>query len=115
MSPENARVNMYVALLVYEYSSSAPGFEPLYEETVTIIEANSKENATERARNFARSRQSDYENEAGETIRYHIKHLVDVVEINDKLCDQAEIYTRHFRNYDAYRTFEPMLSGEIES
>lgn len=108
------RVSMYVAILVYEYSSSAPGFEPLYEETVTIIEADSKTYAIEKARNFARSRQGSYKNETGETIRYTMKHIVDVVEI-DRLGDQAEIYTRHFRDYDAYRSFETMLSGGIDS
>jgi len=114
MDQTEPTTQLYAALLVYEYASSAPGFEPLYEETVTLIEANSTEQAAERAREFALFRQHSYKNEAGETIQYHMKHLVDVVEINDRLGDQAEIYTRHFRDYEAYRAFETMLSGGLD-
>jgi Domain of unknown function (DUF4288) len=106
---------IYATLLLYASSSSAAGYEPLFEETVTLIRATSTEHATQKALEFARSRQTSYENEQGETITWSLKHLIDVSEINDPLDDGAEIYTRHFRNYEAYRAFEPMLSGEIDN
>ena len=104
---------MYAAVLVYESSSAAAGYEPLYEETVTIISATSRDHATEKASEFGVARQSTYENEDGETITWSLKHLVDVSEIQDELSDGSEVYTRHFRDYAAYRTFETMLSGGL--
>jgi hypothetical protein len=99
---------MYAALLVYEASSPAPEFESLYEETVTLIRANSAKHAAERAREFARTRETSYQNEMGETVTLSLKRLVDVSEIVDRIDDGAEIYTRHFTDYDAYCTFETM-------
>jgi hypothetical protein len=104
---------IYAALLLYASTSSAEDYEPLYDETVTLVRATSTEHAAQRAREFARSRQTSYENEQGETITWSLMHLIDVSAISDPLDDGAEIYTRHFRNYEAYRAFEPMLSGEI--
>jgi hypothetical protein len=106
---------IYAALLLYTSSSSAADYQPLHEETVTIIRATSTEHAAQKALEFARSRQTSYENEQGETITWSLKHLIDVSAISDPLDDGAEIYTRHFRNYEAYRAFEPMLSGEIDN
>jgi hypothetical protein len=110
--PVNTVAKMYAAILVYEFASTAAKYEPLYEETITLILAVSKKQAAEKAREFAISRQSTYENEYGETINFLLKHLVDVSEINDNLGDGAEVYTRHFRDYEAYRAFETMLSGK---
>lgn len=50
----------------------------------------------------------------GETIMYAFKEIVDVRQVDDALVDGAEVYSRHFRNYDAYRDFEPMLDGSID-
>ena len=30
----------------------------------------------------------------------------------DELKDGSTLYSRHFRDYDAYRRFEPLLSGD---
>jgi Domain of unknown function (DUF4288) len=105
-------VKMYAAVMVYESFSAAAGYEPLYEETITLILATSEEHAAGKAREPATSRQCTYTNENGETIKWSLKHLVDVSEIDDSLGDGAEVYTRHFRDYEAYRSFETLLSGE---
>jgi hypothetical protein len=97
---------MYAAILVYVTSNPTAGYEPLYEETVTLIQASSEEHAAERAREFARARETSYQNEMGETITWSFKHLVDVNDISDEIGDGAEIYTRHFRDYKAYSAFE---------
>ena len=108
MGSTETATTMYAALLVYEASSPAAGFEPLYQETVTLIRASSPEHAAERAREFAHTRETSYQNEMGETITWSLKHLVDVSEVTDRIDDKAEIYTRHFYNYEAYRAFEMM-------
>jgi hypothetical protein len=112
-------MNLYAAVLVYESSSAAAGYEPLYEETVTVFLATSEDHAAEKAREHGRSRQVTYENEDRETITWAFKHLVDVSEISDAVGDGAEIYTRHFRDYQAYCAFETLLpqrdSGERRS
>ena len=104
---------MFAAVLVYESSSAAAGYEPLYEETVTLISATSREHAAAKAGEFGAARQVSYLNEAGETITWSLKHLIDVCEVQDGLGDGAEVYTRHFRDFQAYRTFETMLSGGL--
>lgn len=113
VDPDSPVTAMYAAVLVYETSSTTAGYEPLYEETVTLISATSRDHAEEKAREFGGARRTTYENEDGETITWSLKHLVDVSEIQDDLSDGAEVYTRHFRDYAAYRTFETMLSGGL--
>ncbi len=109
-------MNFYAAVFVYESSSSAAECEPLYEETVAIFLATSEDHAVEKAREHGRSRETTYQNEYGETITWTLKHLIDVSEISDEIGDGAEIYTRHFRDYQAYYAFETLLpqddSGE---
>jgi hypothetical protein len=106
MDPIESTPQLYAALLVYVSSSTAAEYDPLYEETVTIIEATSEQHATARAREFGTSRETQYLNEYGETITWSLKHVVDVSKITGPIGDGAEIYTRHFHNYDAYRAFE---------
>lgn len=102
-------MNFYSAILVYESSSSAAGYEPLYEETITVFLATSEDHAAEKARAHGRSRQVTYENEDRETITWSFKHLVDVSEVSEEVGDGTEIYTRHFRDYQAYCAFETLL------
>jgi hypothetical protein len=106
--PEKPKI--FAALLVYESYSPAPGYEPLYEETTTLVTAENADEATRKAREHAASRETTYENADGESISLRLKHLVDVSEITEPLGDGAEIYTRHFRNYAAYQQFESLLN-----
>jgi hypothetical protein len=103
---------MYAAVLVYSSASSAPDYPPLYEETVTLVRANSMSHAEQRAREFGRAQETKYLNEQGEMIKWTFKHLIDVSEVSGDLGDGTEVCTRHFRNYEAYRDFEMKLSGE---
>jgi Domain of unknown function (DUF4288) len=107
----DATQRMYAAVLVYESASSD---RPLYEETITLLRADSTTHAEERARDFARTRETEFVNERGEVIKWTLKHLVDVSEVSDDMGDGAEIYTRHFRNYNAYSAFEMNLSPPNE-
>jgi len=101
---------MFAAVLVYEAASSRPGDAPLFEETVTLLLADSPEHAAEKAREHAESRETSYRNAAGDTITWSFRHLVDVTEVDGPLGDGAEIYTRHFSDYRAYLAVEPLAS-----
>ena len=92
----------YIAIIVYESSSNALNYKPLYEECFTLIEARSLEEAREKAQICAKNNETSYENLYGETITWVTKEIVD----------NTDIYARHFRNYEAYRAFEPLLFGE---
>jgi len=49
-------------------------------------------------------------NQFGEQIVWSLKLVLDTVELNEGLADGAEIYVRHFHDYDAYCRVEPLLS-----
>ncbi|GGM59259.1 hypothetical protein GCM10012275_33040 [Longimycelium tulufanense] len=109
--------NRYVAVLVYEATSDAPRRRPLYEETFVLVRAASAEQAGRKATRYGRAQETSYRNETGETIRLVLRHVVDVSPVLDDSVrgghpgeDVVEVYARHFRNYDAYRRFEPLLS-----
>jgi len=103
-------MRMYAAVIVYEASSSRPGQDPLFEETVTLLLAESPEHAAEKARAHAEGRETSYRNVVGDTITLSFRHLVDVTEVDDPLGDGAEVYTRHFSDYRAYLAVEPLAS-----
>jgi hypothetical protein len=101
---------MFAAVLVYESASSRRGTQPLFEETVTLLAADSAEHAAEKAREHAESRETSYRDAVGDTITVSFRHLVDLIEVGEPLGDGAEVYTRHFRDYRAYLAVEPLAS-----
>ena len=103
----------YIAILVYESHSSAPTYPPLYEEEIVLLQADSDEEARTKALDYAQKQETSFQNELGETITHTFRHLVDVQQaLYSRFGDGTPLYSRHFRNIDAYQTFEPMLSGE---
>jgi hypothetical protein len=108
-------MGVYVAVLLSESSSDAPGYEPLYDESFVLIHADSVEAATERAHGLGQAEQTSFRNQFGETITWRLKHVVDVADVTDEaLADGSTVYSRHFRDYAAYRRFEPLLSPTAE-
>jgi hypothetical protein len=104
--------NFYIAVLLYESASDKPAYQPLYEECFVLIEARSEEKAREKALQYA-GKPNSYKNQQGEVITWQLKHLVDVSRVlSDSFYDGTELYARHFRNYKAYHSFEPLLSNE---
>ncbi|WP_460391665.1 DUF4288 domain-containing protein [Actinophytocola sediminis] len=101
---------MFAAVLMYEVRSSRPDHAPLFEETVTLLAADSAEHAAQRAREHAESRETTYPDDTGDLITWSFRHLVDVTEVDGPLGDGAEIYTRHFSDYRAYLAVEPLAS-----
>ncbi|MHB8597579.1 MAG: DUF4288 domain-containing protein [Ktedonobacteraceae bacterium] len=115
MKSENMQIepSFYMAVILYEAQSDAPDYEPLYEESFVLISANSEEEAGEKAKIHTQQQLTRYQNEFGETITWVVKQIVDVSPVlTDTIEDGSELYTRHFRNYQAYSAFEPMLSGD---
>jgi len=105
--------SFYIAVILYESSSSASEYKPLYEECFVLIKATSLEEANEKALIYAREQEGSCQNEYNDTITWSLKQVVDVNSVlYDKFDDGTELYARHFRSYEAYRLFEPLLSNE---
>lgn len=109
--------SLYIALILFESSSNVPDRKPLYQECFVLIKANSLEEAKEKTLVYGREQEGSYQNENKEIITWSLKHVVDVNyilydEFKNDLNNGTELYARHFRNYQAYCLFEPLLSGE---
>ncbi|GAA0338421.1 DUF4288 domain-containing protein [Streptomyces blastmyceticus] len=106
-------MSTYIAVLLCQSSSDAEDHVPLYQESFVLVTAQSEAQAREKAAAHGKALETSYENERGELITWRLRHVVDVGEVLDeRLTDGSELYARHFRNYAAYRSFEPLLSGE---
>jgi hypothetical protein len=104
---------LYVAVLVAESSSDAPDYQPLYEESLVLIHAGSDAEAAARAKAVGTEVETSYVNDTGESITWTLKHVLDVNRtLTDELEDGTTLYSRHFRDYDSYRRFEPLLSDD---
>jgi Domain of unknown function (DUF4288) len=110
---DQQNTNTYVAVLVYESFSMSPDYETLFEESFMLVKASSVEEARQKTQHYTDTHTSTFKNAAGDSITWKLKHIVDVNQVlYDVDLDGAEIYARHFRNYQAYKEFEPLLSGE---
>lgn len=116
MNPKstNTDQSFYIAVILYESSSDALDYQPLYQESFVLLKAASLEEAESKALAHARQEEVSYQNENGEIITWALRQIVDVNSVlEDELCDGAELYTRHFRDYAAYRAIEPLLSNGV--
>ena len=105
--------SFYVAIALYESASSNPQCQTLYEECFVLLKAASLEQAREKALTFTKQQEGSYETEDKNMVTWSLKHIVDVAPIlYESFEDGTELYARHFRNYEAYLDFEPLLSGE---
>ena len=106
-----SKQSFYIAVILYKYSSDSE--PPLYEECFTLIEANSIEEARKRTEDYAKEAEHSYVGGNGKTISVSLERIVDVNNVlDDDLKDGADIYARYFRNFAAYSSFEPLISGE---
>ena len=92
----------YFAVFIYESSSEAADYEPLYEESFVPIEADSEEEAKEKALRQVQKPFS-YKNQYGETITWSFKQLVALLPVWNEISDGTELCSRFFQNYEAYR------------
>lgn len=106
----------YVAVLLFKASSSAVNDNPLYEESFILIKATTLDEAKEKALVYGNQEQCTYQNEFGDTISWSFMQIVDISSVlQDIFNDETELYSRHFRNYDAYKLFEPLMSSDDAS
>lgn len=102
----------FSALFLYRSVTASDIAEPpLYEETLVLIEADSMAEARRQAESMAQAPPQVYQNVRGETVTVTCERLVDVYAIAaERLEHGAELYSRHFTNYDAYRQFDPLVT-----
>jgi hypothetical protein len=106
-----SRTEPYIAVVLYEATSDSPTHEPLYREDVVLIHAADEVAAREAVRRRVEDETGSYRNEHGELITWTCKQVVDVARaLADDLTGDADLYARHFRDFTAYRKFEPLLS-----
>lgn len=104
---------LYTAVLVFGTSSPSPEYQPLYSEEFIAVEANSDEEAKERAIAKGKEAEHSYQNRYDQTIHVKFKTVVDIQEPLDAApSKEGTIYVRHFRDYKAYEAFEPLLEGQ---
>ncbi|MDI2129921.1 DUF4288 domain-containing protein [Yinghuangia seranimata] len=101
---------VYIAVVLTEAVSEAPGREPLFQETFVLLEADDETRAWEKAAVHGRGLETSYANEAGERVTWRLVQVVDVNRVLDeRLGDGSELYARHFTDFAAYQAFEPLL------
>ncbi|GAA4544408.1 DUF4288 domain-containing protein [Amycolatopsis samaneae] len=101
----------FVAILLYVSTSDAPGHQPLYREDIVLLYARDEQEAREAAQRHADQETGSYHNEAGDLLTLSLKHIVDVAQaLYDDIDRGADLYARHFTDYESYRRFEPLLS-----
>ncbi|RCW40036.1 uncharacterized protein DUF4288 [Halopolyspora algeriensis] len=103
----------YVAVVLIESSSDAPDYEPLYEESFVLLTAESEDEAREKAREYGKQHEVSYSDENHRLVSWKLKHVLEVKQVEDATFDDgSELYSRIFRNYSGYHSFEPHLGGE---
>ncbi|MGQ0574744.1 MAG: DUF4288 domain-containing protein [Pseudonocardia sp.] len=98
--------------MVNEVTVDGPGHVPSYEESIVLLRAASDEDAERIAHAHAREAETSYLNEDGEVVRWSFRKLVAIGRalVDDldpeRLGAGTEIFSRFFRNLDAYRAVE---------
>jgi hypothetical protein len=113
---KGSQLTSYIAVIIYAATSDVPNYQPLYEECFMLIKAASQEEARQKTVRYAQRQQTTYKNEQQEDIRWLLKQIIDINPVltdNIDFEDGSELYARHFRNYQAYTAFEPLLSGGL--
>ncbi|MBR8827822.1 MAG: DUF4288 domain-containing protein [Gomphosphaeria aponina SAG 52.96 = DSM 107014] len=88
--------SFYVAVLLYESSSTAPDDQPFYQEGFVLIKATSKEEAEKKAWKYGLEEQVSYHNENKNTITWSLKQVVDVNSVlYDEFEDERQIDARN--------------------
>jgi len=113
---ESKEQSFYIAVILYESSSNNPGYKPLCQECFVLIKASSlkklkKKLSHIRVKRSALSKwgQRDYYLVFEADCRRDSVLYDDFDDSNDGV----ELYARHFRNYEAYRSFEPLLERTL--
>lgn len=102
----------YIAILLFESATADSQEPPMYREDIVLVWAHDEDSAREEATRRADAEAGTSETEAG-TTTLSLKQVVDVNHaLDDDLTRDADLYSRHFWDYESYRRFDPLLSGE---
>jgi hypothetical protein len=105
----------YVGVLVIESTSEAADYAPLYEESFVLIKAESQQEAREKAIEYGKQHETSYLDEEHRLITWKLKRLVEVKQLEDATFDDGtELYSRFFRDYSGYESFEPLIDNDDE-
>ncbi|MGH3568946.1 MAG: DUF4288 domain-containing protein [Pseudonocardia sp.] len=103
----------YITVLLFGSTADSDDYRSLYREDVTLLYGVSQDDAQRRAEEHGRSLETTFANDRGERITWTLLEVVDVAPVlEDRFDEDAELYSRHFRDVDAYRSFDPRLRGE---
>ncbi|TWF93180.1 DUF4288 domain-containing protein [Saccharopolyspora dendranthemae] len=105
----SVELDHYVAVLLLE----AEGQRPLYEESFVLLTAESPEEAAEKAREYGKQQETSYEDENHQQVSWKLKQIVEVKPLEDATFDDgSELYSRFFRNRQAYDSLEPLTEED---
>ncbi|MDG9712118.1 DUF4288 domain-containing protein [Streptomyces sp. DH10] len=107
----------YIALVVMEATTASPAAgaeeQPLYQENIVLVHATDERSARERVERRAHEAETSYVNDRQETVTWRLRAIVDVKEAEDTdLGRDADLYTRHFRDWAAYERVESLLARD---
>ena len=75
---------------------------PLCEESIRIVRASNEVEALNRARSLGQEEEHEYENEAGETVRWRFEEVLEVQDLcESELHDGMEVFSHIFRDSDS--------------
>ncbi|OLM19413.1 MULTISPECIES: DUF4288 domain-containing protein [unclassified Pseudonocardia] len=105
---------LFVVVLLFDSTSSAPSYRPLYREDVLMLRAPSLDGAQRLAERHGHDAETTFTNHAGETVSDRLVRVVDVAPAlsDDFTTTVVDVYSRHFRDIAAYRRFDPLCDGE---
>lgn len=107
----SVELDHYVAVLLLEAESE--GQPSLYEESFVLLTAESEAEAAEKAKECGKQQETSYEDENHRQVTWKLKQIVEVKPLEDATFDDgSELYSRFFRNYDAYRSVEPLTEDD---
>ncbi|GAB3670590.1 DUF4288 domain-containing protein [Saccharopolyspora tripterygii] len=107
----SVELDHYVAVLLLEAHSE--GQRPFYEESFVLLTAESPEEAAEKARECGKQQETSYEDENHQQVSWKLKQIVEVKPLEDATFDDgSELFSRFFRNYDAYASLEALTEDD---
>lgn len=101
---------IYSGLLLNKAVSSVKGAKPLYQEVFVEVKAFDVEAAKSAIKAAAKKEETSYKNETGDIITWTFERVIDVSPVlNENFKDGVrELYSRHFRDIEAYKAFDSL-------
>lgn len=86
--------------------------DALFQETFCLVRAKDDLDARRKAEVLFHGMNHSYQNGQGKVVSWSLREIVDVSLIGEpSLKHGTELYSRHFRDFAAYRKFEKLLPG----